>query len=233
MYEYVAKSEYAPVRKELEEIIHRAQQYLRQEYGITFQYHLIGSGNKHLIMRDTASNKGYDFDYNLILPNSPRLKAKQLKEFFRSAFDYATKGTAYARAEDSTTVLTIKVIDQTRKKIKHSCDFAIIYYQQREPDNGYFYLKNWKDGSYTFEFRQLSLGADRKLDEIKQHPDGWESIRDEYKKLKNNNKQEKRSFVLYLESINNVYNHIMQEKENQKSSGFPHMARFPWEVFSF
>lgn len=233
MYEYVSKSEYAPVRKELEEIIHRAQKYLRRKYGITFQYRLIGSGNRHLIMRDTTSNKGYDFDYNLILPRAPKMKPNILKERFRSAFDYATKGTAYACAEDSTTVLTIKVIDQKRKKIKHSSDFAIIYYQQRELDNGYFYLKNWKDGSYTFEFRQLSLGADRKLDEIKQHPDGWERIRDEYKKLKNNNKQKKRSFVLYLESINNIYNHMMQGKEQQEKKCIPHMARYPWEVFSF
>lgn len=46
-------------------------------------------------MRDTNSNKGYDFDYNLILPNKPQLKAAKVNEYFRLAFNYAVKGTAY------------------------------------------------------------------------------------------------------------------------------------------
>ena len=51
MYEYVKKSEYAPVRKELEQIIKRTQIEMRKNYGITFQFHLIGSGKRHLITR--------------------------------------------------------------------------------------------------------------------------------------------------------------------------------------
>ncbi len=53
MYEYVPKTEYAPVMNELEEIIRKAQVFLRQKYGITFQYHLIGSGKRHLIPKIT------------------------------------------------------------------------------------------------------------------------------------------------------------------------------------
>lgn len=168
-------------------------------------------------MRDTSSNKGYDFDYNLILPNKPQLKAAKVNEYFRLAFNYAVKGTAYKCPEDSTTVLTIKVVSKKQSKIARSCDFAIIYYPYEDADDGYFYLKNWKDGRYSFEFSQLSEGADSKLDELKQYSDWWDRIKAEYKKLKNNNKQNKRSFVLYLESINNVYNHIKQENEPETS----------------
>ena len=168
-------------------------------------------------MRDTNSNKGYDFDYNLILPNKPQLKAAKVNKYFRLAFNYAVKGTAYKCPEDSTTVLTIKVVSKKQSKIDHSCDFAIIYYPYEDADDGYFYLKNWKDGRYSFEFRQPSEGADSKLDELKQYSDWWDRIKAEYKKLKNNNKQNKRSFVLYLESINNVYNHIKQENEPETS----------------
>ena len=219
MFEYVPKTEYAPVREEIEEIIRKAQSFLRKNYGITFQYHLIGSGNRHLIMRDTSGNKGYDFDYNLILPYKPQLKASTVKEYFRLAFNHAVKGTAYKCPEDSTTVLTIKVVNKKQNKIAHSCDFAIIYYPYEDSDDGYFYLKNWKDGRYSFEFRQLSEGADSKLDELRQYSDWWSRIKDEYKELKNNNKQNKRSFVLYLESINNVYNHIKQENERENNNG--------------
>lgn len=218
MLEYVSKNEYAPVREELEQIIRGAQLFLRQKYGITFQFQLIGSGNKHLIMRDTSGNKGFDFDYNLILPCKPLLKPAKLNEYFRLAFNQAVKGTKYKCPEDSTTVLTIKVVDKKHNKIVHSCDFAIVYYPDENTDDGYFYLKNWKDGRYTFEFRKLSEGVNYKLNELKQYSDWWSRIKDEYKKLKNNNKQDKRSFVLYLESINNVYNHIKQENERVENN---------------
>lgn len=218
MFEYVSKTEYAPVREELEAIIRKAQLFLRKNYEITFQYHLIGSGSRHLIMRDTSGNKGYDFDYNLILPNKPQLKPAKVKEYFRLAFNHAVKGTAYKCPEDSTTVLTVKVVNKKQNRIAHSCDFAIIYYPYEDTDEGYFYLKNWKDGNYSFEFRRLSEGADSKLDEISQYSDWWNRIKVEYKKLKNNNKQNKRSFVLYLESINNVYNHIQQANKREESN---------------
>ena len=89
-------------------------------------------------MRDTSSNKGYDFDYNLILPNKPQLKAAKVNEYFRLAFNYAVKGTAYKCPEDSTTVLTIKVVSKKQSKIARSCDFAIIYYPYEDADDGYF-----------------------------------------------------------------------------------------------
>ena len=67
MYEYVKKSEYAPVRKELEEIIKSVQNEMWEKYGLTFQFQLIGSGKRHLVTRIRGGNNGYDFDYNLII----------------------------------------------------------------------------------------------------------------------------------------------------------------------
>lgn len=40
MYEYVEKSEYAPIRKELEEIIKHTQIEMKKTYGLTFQFAL-------------------------------------------------------------------------------------------------------------------------------------------------------------------------------------------------
>ena len=67
-YEFVSKSEYRPVRNELESIIHKVQKIMRKICNLSFQYQLIGSGNRHLITRIKGGNKGYDFDYNFILP---------------------------------------------------------------------------------------------------------------------------------------------------------------------
>lgn len=92
---------------------------------------------------------------------------------------------------------------------------AIIYYASDDYDEGYYYLKNWKDGRYSFEIRNNSVNADYKLDEILEYEDGWNWIRDEYLKLKNRNPDKnKKSFTLYLESIHNVYNHIQQWEDD-------------------
>lgn len=217
-YEFVNRSEYSPVKQELEEIIRRAQKFMKEKYDTTFQYQLIGSGKRHLITRIKDGNKGYDFDYNLILPTLEEgwsYKPKVIKDQFREAFNYAVQGTKYKCPEDSTSALTIKVVDQKTKKILHSCDLAIIYYRDDEDaDEGYMFLKNHKDGHYTFEIRARSRNADGKLDEILEYQNGWNWIRDEYLKLKCRNKDEnKHSFDLYLESIHNVYNQIQQSEE--------------------
>lgn len=51
MYEYVKKSEYAPVKNELEKIIKCVQIEMREKYGLTFWFQLIGSGKRHLVTR--------------------------------------------------------------------------------------------------------------------------------------------------------------------------------------
>ena len=57
---------------------------------------------------------------------------------------------------------------------------------------------------------------DDKLEEILEYKQGWNIIKDEYLKIKNRNKDpHKKSFILYLESIHNVYNHINQYKEKR------------------
>lgn len=88
MYEYVEKSEYAPIRQELEKIIINVQEAMRKKYKSTFQFRLIGSGKRHLITRIHGGNKGYDFDYNLILPhpgNGYHYEAEILKQHFMNA----------------------------------------------------------------------------------------------------------------------------------------------------
>lgn len=211
-YEYVSRSEYRPIREDLEEIIHRAQKFMRRKYKTTFKYRLIGSGKKHLITREIGGNRGYDFDYNLILNTLDERSchnAKVVKEQFLEAFQFAVKGTKYKAPEDSTSVLTIKVVDHTQGRILYSCDFAIIYYPTEDVDEGYMYLKNWKNGKYSFEKRNLSHKADYKLYVILEYLDGWKYIREEYLKLKNSNRDpDKHSYILYLEAINNVYNLI-------------------------
>lgn len=213
-YEYVSKNEYRPVREELERIINRAQRYMSENYDTSFQFRLVGSGNNHLITRLNDGNKGFDFDYNLILPDLEdgyRYNAKVVKKQFLEAFDFAIKGTKYNHPEDSTSVITIKNVSTAKSKIIHSCDFAIIYYPENNTDCGYMYIKKLKNGGYSFEMRAQSKKAEYKLETVCEQKNGWNRIREEYLKLKNRNLDpDKHSYVLYLEAINNMYNQIVQ-----------------------
>ncbi len=212
MYEYVKKSEYAPVRKELELIINRVQAIMRKKYGLTFQFRLIGSGQRHLITRIKSGNRGYDFDYNLIL--SPPgdgycYIAKVIKQEFIDALKIALRGTEYSFPKNSTSSITIKVVDKGKKKIEHSCDFAIIYYGSNDGYEGYYYLRNNKpQQSYQFVFRTFNSDINEKVQEIIKN-NRWPYIKEEYLLLKNINEGNgKPSFSLYAEAVNNVYNQI-------------------------
>ena len=77
MFEYVTRAEYQPVREELEKIIIKVQSYMKENFGTTFQFRLIGSGKRHLITQLEGGNGGYDFDYNLILPAPKKVKQIQ------------------------------------------------------------------------------------------------------------------------------------------------------------
>ena len=213
-YEYVPKREYKPVKDELETIIRRVQRIMEQKYETNFEYQLIGSGRRHLITRIKGGNKGYDFDYNLIIERPEkgyRYLPDVVNNDFRNAINEACRGTRFSYPEDSTSAFTIKYIDKRNSRIKYSCDLAVIYYATDDYDDGYYYLKNWKDGHYSFELRNSSQNADWKLNEILEYTDGWSWIREEYLKLKCRNRDEnKRSYVLYLESVHNVYNQIQQ-----------------------
>lgn len=213
MYEYVKKSEYAPVRKELEEIIKRVQNEMWDAYRLTFQFQLIGSGKRHLVTRIRGGNSGYDFDYNLIIQRWGDMynsKDMVVKQGFMDAFKEAVKETPYSSPKDSTSAITIKVIDRKQKKILRSCDFAIIYYEDCSVNNGYYFLRNDKKRNiYEFVLRSINSGIEEKVHDILRKDSGWACISEEYRKLKDINEGNgKHSYSLYAEAVNNVYNQL-------------------------
>ena len=209
-YEYVNKNEYRPVREELEDIIKKTQKILKKESGITFQFELIGSGSKHLITRIIGGNKGFDFDYNIIInyDEDQMWKADYARREFTKALDKAIQGTQYDHPQNSSVAITIKVKDTKKSKILHSCDFAVVYY----PDGvfeGHKYAKlDLQTSKCVWETRQYTKNYHNKLNWLKENVNGyWEEIKEEYIKLKdNNNDTNKHSFQLFYEAVSNVYN---------------------------
>lgn len=212
MYEYVPRSEYSPVRNDVETFIKQVQNEMRKDNDLPFQFALIGSGKRHLVTRIKGGNGGYDFDYNLIISppgDGYSYRAKVVKQQFMEAFKHALRGTQYSFPKDSTSAITIKMVDKKNKRICHSFDFAIIYYDDRCDDEGYYYLRNNKSQRcYEFAFRALRFNVQDRVSEILEEYT-WDWIRDEYLKLKNINEGNgKHSFSLYIEAVNNVYNQL-------------------------
>jgi len=167
---------------------------------------------KHLNLLKNG-NGGFDFDYNLIIPTPPegeKYKADIIKQRFLLAFQDCVNGTMYSAPQDSTSAITIKLKDKKNSTVLHSFDFAIIYYDNDKVENGYLFLKNQKSqNTYIFEARNLSRNLDYKIEYILNFKDGWNLIREEYLNLKNiNNDNNKHSFSLYLEAVNNIYNQL-------------------------
>ena len=211
-YEYVQRNEYQPVREELEAIIKKVQRILKKnKTGITFRFELIGSGSRHLITRIKDGNKGFDFDYNLVVNwhNGKMWTAEYARSEISNAFKEAVKGTGFTNPKNTKVVLRIKKKDNHMSKILYSCDFAVVYYRN-ELSDGYECAKlDLKTGKYKWEMRRETVNYPDKLlwlrDNIKSY---WDEIKDEYLLLKDNNKDpDKRSYHLFYEAVNNVYNH--------------------------
>jgi hypothetical protein len=208
-YEFVSKSEYTPVRNQLEDIIREVQNDMKPEY--TFQFSLIGSGRKKLITREVGSNKGFDFDYNFSLQ---KVKdeyggAKTIRENFFKIIQGIGKKHGY-QTEDNKSAITIKLVDHDNKRIVHSCDFGVVedWVDDNDNERQNIIIRdiNASSPTYIWNERPKSKNYSAKLSNI-EAAGLWDVLKGEYLKLKNANKDiEKKSYQLFIESINNVYN---------------------------
>ena len=171
---------------------------------------MIGSGSKHLITRVIGGNKGFDYDYNLILncEEGYHWKAKYARDEVYKALDKAFKGTAYDHPQNSKVAIRVKVKDKVNSRILHSCDFAVVYYPG-DIEKGHCYAKlDLKTNECVWEMRKHTNGNPTKLNWLKENVKNyWSKIKKEYLILKDNNKDpNKHSYQLFYETVNNVYN---------------------------
>ncbi len=202
-YRYATKEETKPIRAELEEIIHKVQDEVRKYF--TFSYQFIGSSKRNMITFDPTTNKGFDFDVNISVNDDDEdYSAEEIKTILRKAFNRFVPYYGYKDCEDSTSVLTIKSIDRPFSRIKHSCDFAIVY----DGNKGQQYIKfNKNQNTYTWEYRSKGFKyLESKTNWLKSH-NYWNEVKEVYLEMKNNNTNpDKHSRSLYAETINNLYN---------------------------
>ncbi len=201
---YADKEEVKEVRHLLLEIIHKVQDELSEQEGITFQYRIVGSAKRNMITYDRKSNIGFDFDINLYVNDYGDFddEPEVLRRILRLTFDRIAQGYGYSYCEDSTSVLTIKRINTFRSCILHSFDFCII--SNQEPD--YYIRFDKKANNYVWaERKHIDKEIDKKADWLKRN-NKWLEVREHYIELKDNNDNPNRkSISVFRETINNLY----------------------------
>ncbi len=201
-YEYVSKKQAAPYKAELIEIINKVQDEVRDDF--TFQFTFIGSSSRNMITFDPTTNIGFDFDVNIeVNDEDEKIGPGEIRRILHDAFAKIASQYGYNKFEDSTRVITIKVVDYWRSRISHSCDFAVVYNGKK----GQQYIRlNKKTGKYDWVFqKQPYKNLEERADFLKKNGH-WDEILDVYLDKKNNNDNpDKHSRSLYAETINECY----------------------------
>lgn len=79
-FQYVAKKELKPAKKQLMELIHKVQDEVRDNF--TFQYEFVGSVKRNMVTWDVKSNVGFDFDVNIrVMTMTRSSRQKTLKRY--------------------------------------------------------------------------------------------------------------------------------------------------------
>ena len=199
--EYVSKKEVKPWRA----MFHKWMKNIRtklKEKGIIFTYRLVGSTKRNLVIRH--HNKGFDCDYQIFIQrNKNSLSPKEIKLLFKSVIDEVCVADGFEPCENSTSSLTIKMVDKAQSKVRVGYDVVIL----QETDEGLKILrcqnKGTKKESFVLELLPDMTNMSAKLAKIKGKKQ-CDKLRERYYNKKTNYNGEKKSFQLLNEAINEV-----------------------------
>ena len=201
-FEYISKKEAAPYKAELIEILHQVQDYVRDDF--TFQFTFIGSSSRNMITYDPTTNIGFDFDVNITVNDDDEdYTPEEIRTILHNAFSRFMTAYGYNKCEQSTRVISIKVVDQWSSRVIRSCDFAVVY----EGRNGQQYIRFNKERNYfSWEFQtQPYKELEFRADYLKENGH-WNEVLEVYLDKKNNNyNPDKHSRSLYAETINECF----------------------------
>lgn len=204
-FKYVDKAIWIPIRNDIEDILHKVQDLVRDKF--TFSYRFIGSSSRNMITCDFNSNIGFDFDVNIYInDDDERYSAKEQKEIIMNALNRIAWQYGYSPCENSTRVITIKVKDRPLSRIVHSCDIAIVHdYTDGKGKNGQEYIRfNKRQQTYTWVAQPKGYNLEKKIKWLKKQL-LWNDVRNIYLYKKNvNTDPDKHSRSLFAEAVNEV-----------------------------
>ncbi len=200
-YEYVPKIE-------LKEYKILVNNFFRTEKGEKLlskykcYYRLVGSSKRNLVLNDETKNDGFDLDYQLVFYKYKNMQSNEMIEIkreFRLALDDFLTKSGYSNGEDSTTAITYKKLNGD--KVITGYDFVLLMPLE---DNSFAVFKYANQEKRIMQLAQVknSIDFNHKYKQIKGKE--YTKLRNDYKKAKNNNPQNKRSFSLLVECVNNL-----------------------------
>lgn len=189
-FRYISKNDpkVTQAYQDLLKILYQVQNLVREKF--TFQFTPVGSYPRNMIAFDAKSKVGFDLDFNIeVNDDEEKYTAQQIKDILRNALDRIAGRYGYAHAEDSTRVITIKVIDRSDSGILHSCDFAIVYNYSEggKPRQQYIHFnKTTRTYSWCNQAKGYYM-LQEKIEWLKRNG-YWQELRDYYICKKNINK---------------------------------------------
>lgn len=199
-FKFVSRKEAAPYKARLIKLLNKVQDDVREEF--TFQFTFIGSSSRNMITYDPTTNIGFDFDVNITV-NDEDYSAEDIRTILHKAFSRCMTDFGYNKCEQSTRVISLKVVDLWNSRIIHSCDFAVVH----EGRKGQQYIRFNKERNYfSWEFQtQPYKELESRADYLKGN-DHWNEVLKVYLNKKNSNDNpDKHSRSLYAETINECY----------------------------
>lgn len=209
MYNLVKSNQVKPYREYCTKVLTSLRDSLNEKYDIKTEFYLVGSGANNLVTQD--GNGPFDLDYNLrILSMSKKYwnDLKLLKNTVRNTLNEIVGDTFFSDGQDSRSVITSNLfLKNDRTKKNFSFDIAII----AKMDNGNLcrLIHNKQYGQFTWNEIPSTIDLNIKVKKLKQYG-YWGEVRDTYLAKKNMYLQRRdynhSSFVVYVETVNDVYN---------------------------
>ena len=201
-FRYVSKNESKEVKNVLLEIIHTAQNLVRDKF--TFSYRLVGSSQQNMITCDLKSNIGFDFDVNIqVNVCGEDFTAEETRTIICDAFECAVIKYGYDHCKNSTRFLTIHFKDRDNSKILHSCDIAIV--SNCNSGSQQYVCFNQEQNNYYLENQPIGYELlPEKIAWLKEN-DLWNALRRLYIEKKNQNTDPNKKFrAIFAEAINEI-----------------------------
>jgi len=215
-FELVEQKEIDKVLHVLKPVLGKLNKYMNEnDRDCVFDRQIVGSVGRGVVSRVKNGNQGFDIDINLVI-NYPgdgmKYNGKAIHTRFLNGIRQAIKGTDFSDPEESSSVFTLKCVDHQHSRIIYGVDLAIIYY---DPDGNMHFLQyNKSNGGFGFQVRELPTDLKEMEEEIVNYYDGEDVIVNAYILNKNANYDTgKHSFMIYVETICNLYNQIPEEEE--------------------
>lgn len=205
-YEYVERNEYkGPLQLALNLIknIHNELSHL-----FTFDHKLAGSGSRKLITRKVNSNDGFDFDFIFLLQKwQEGLNGLNIKNHIIDLInDYKSHYSTYRlKIENSTSAITLKFHKPNSTNVWFSIDFVICL--ENEYGLNILRLMNNKQDS-TWNLLPNTEDFYLEKEKVVKEKYEWSYIKKKYLHLKNEDSNNNKSYQLYIQLINNLYNEL-------------------------